>query len=345
MIRIGEDLALQVQQKLQKHGLGCGSLQIVRRNCKRMRIGTLATGMLVAGALSITALAQTSQSTQGSTASTAPAQTTTTTTTRGATGQQPLEMQSQEGFWGHMNPMARKKWVNRQTEPIKGRLNELDQLTARNAADIRDLDARATAGIKIATDTANAANQTATTANQTATTAQTQANGAAVKADKLNGTVENLDEYKPVTDAELHFRSGSTVLGSKSKEALDQLADQLNGQKGYILQVQGFTRTRGAAGVATSEKMADSVVRYLVEKKNVPLYRIYKLGYGSSRPENVTVTGGSVVQVTLLHNSLADMNTANGNTSPSNSSSPIGATQSSSSPMTGASQPANNNNQ
>jgi len=36
-----------------------------------------------------------------------------------ATGK-PLKDESKEGFWGHMNPLARKKWVNRQTAPIKG---------------------------------------------------------------------------------------------------------------------------------------------------------------------------------------------------------------------------------
>ena len=83
--------------------------------------------------------------------------------------------------------------------------------------------------------------------------------------------------------------------------------------------------------------MADSVVRYLVEKKNVPLYRIYKMGYGSARPSDVTVTGGSVVQVTLLQNSLADLG-------PDTAGSSIGATQPSNtaSPGTVASQPANN---
>ena len=63
-----------------------------------------------------------------------------------ATGK-PLEQQSKEGFWGHMNPFARKKWVRAQVDPIKDRANELDQLQAKNANDIRDVDSRATAGI------------------------------------------------------------------------------------------------------------------------------------------------------------------------------------------------------
>ncbi len=37
-----------------------------------------------------------------------------------ATGK-PLETQSKEGFWGQMNPLARKKWVHRQVDPIKDR--------------------------------------------------------------------------------------------------------------------------------------------------------------------------------------------------------------------------------
>jgi hypothetical protein len=60
-----------------------------------------------------------------------------------ATGK-PLQGQSKEGFWGHMNPFARKKWVAREVDPIKDRTNELDQLQAKNANDIKDVDGRAT---------------------------------------------------------------------------------------------------------------------------------------------------------------------------------------------------------
>ena len=289
-------------------------------------------GLAVAGCLALSAAAQ---SAAGS-PDTAAAQAATTP----ATGQKPLEMKSNEGFWGHMNPMARKKWVNRQTEPIKGRLNELDELTAKNANDIRDLDARATAGIKLASDTANTANVTATDASNRAGAAQSQAQAAKMQADSLNGTVSNLDQYKPVTDAELHFRAGSTALGTKSKAALDEIAAQLSGQKGYIVQVQGFSHTRGTAGVEASQQMADSVVRYLVEKKNVPLYRIYKMGYGSARPADVTIAGGSVVQVTLMQNSLSNLSATSGlsGNSSETDASPIGATQPA---TTAATQPAN----
>jgi len=80
-------------------------------------------------------------------ASSAPSSMSPSDTATYATGK-PLEMQSKEGFWGHMNPFARKKWVNRQVNPIKDQVNELDQLQSKNANDIRDVDSRSQAGIK-----------------------------------------------------------------------------------------------------------------------------------------------------------------------------------------------------
>ena len=46
---------------------------------------------------------------------------------------EPLKVESKEGFWGKLNPFARKKYVRRQLEPVAGRVNELDELTASNA--------------------------------------------------------------------------------------------------------------------------------------------------------------------------------------------------------------------
>ena len=57
-----------------------------------------------------------------------------------------------EGFWGRVNPMARKKWVKKRLDPINDRLTELDQVNAKNSSDIKDVDSRATAGIKKAQD-------------------------------------------------------------------------------------------------------------------------------------------------------------------------------------------------
>ena len=56
-----------------------------------------------------------------------------------------------QGFWGTINPFARKKYVRRRLSPIRNRVNELDDLTAANAKAIKDVDARAQESIRQAT--------------------------------------------------------------------------------------------------------------------------------------------------------------------------------------------------
>src|SRR6202012_748669 len=68
----------------------------------------------------------------------------------GASGKQPLQYDSHEGFWGKVNPFARKKYVQRQVQPVQDRVNELDELTASNTKQIKDVDSRAQAGIQMA---------------------------------------------------------------------------------------------------------------------------------------------------------------------------------------------------
>jgi len=221
-----------------------------------------------------------------------------------ATGK-PLEMQSKEGFWGKMNPLARKKWVHRQVDPIKDRTNELDQLQAKNANDIRDVDSRATAGINKAMMAANTADQHAVDAGNRANAAQSTASNASTRTDALHSTVSNLDQYQTISATAVPFVAGRTTLGPKAKAELDDVAQKLEGQKGYIVEVQGFSRS----GVQTSQAMADAVVRYLVVEHQVPVFRIYRTGLGRNTATAVDgvkpVTNG--VQVTLLHNSLATM--------------------------------------
>ncbi len=226
----------------------------------------------------------------------------------------PLQTQSKEGFWGHLNPFARKKWVKRQLDPVKGRLNELDQLQAKNASDIRSLDERTGAGIKQAQSTADQANQVAGTANTTAGQAQQLASTANTQNGKINTTVQGLDQYSKVSDTELLFRPGQTALNAKAKEALDQVATQLQSQKGYLVEVAGFSRTRGQVGIQNSQRMSDAVVRYLVTEHQIPVYRIRQIALGNApAPDGTTAPTGNAVRVSVVQNSLAGSGSPSGN--------------------------------
>lgn len=237
----------------------------------------------------------------------------------------PLEGQAHEGFWGHLMPFARKKYVKRQMDPIRGRVNELDELTSKNASAIKDVDARATEGIRQATQRASEADQHAQAANTLAGQANQTAQDATTRVQTVQQAVTNIDQYQPVTAAEIQFRPGHTKLGPQSKEALDQIAGQLQGHSGYIVQVQGFSSTRGQAGIAGSQAMANSVVRYLVEEHQVPLFRIYTVGLGNAvmksanaeanaeaAPAKAKRMRGGKVEVTLLKNGVADLSARNG---------------------------------
>jgi len=232
-----------------------------------------------------------------------------------ATGKEPLKYERHEGFWGHLNPFARKKYVSRQLDPIRGRVNELDELTAKNSKMIADVDTRATEGIRQAMNKANEADSHAVDAGTRANQAQQTAQQVTDKIGGVEQTVSKLDQYQPVTEAEIHFRPGQAVLSQKAKDALDEMAATLKDQKGYILEVQGFSTGRGNTAIENSRKMAQSVVRYLVLNHDVPVYRIYTVGMGNApvaaqggaEGKTAGSTRGGRVEVSLLKNSLGTM--------------------------------------
>jgi outer membrane protein OmpA-like peptidoglycan-associated protein len=267
------------------------------------------------------ALAQTTSSTPDQNQ---PAATSTTTSNQSnsaqpsanenATGKQPLQPPSREGFWGHLNPFARKNYVKRQTEPIRDRVNELDDLTASNGKAIKDTDSRAQAGIKLASDKANEADQHALDAGNKATMAQQTAQQATQRLQTVETVVGNIDQYKASNQTEIRFRAGQTMLSKNAKDALDEMANTVKGQRGYIIEVQGFSSGRGQTAISNSQKMAESVVRYLVLSHEIPVYRIYLVGMGNAPVANTTDetaktkhTSGGRVEVSLLKNDLEQL--------------------------------------
>ena len=226
---------------------------------------------------------------------------------------QPLQQDTRQGFWGKINPFARKKYVQRQMQPIRDRMNELDELSATNGKNIKDVDSRAQAGINQASQKADLADQHAVDAGNRAQAAQQSIQTASTRLDTVQQTVGSLDQYQPVSDTEIRFRPGQQVLSTKAKEALDQLADQMKSQRGMIVQVQGFSSGKGTTAISNSQNMADSVVRYLVINHDIPLYRIYTIGVGNA-PVKATAEGetpkrirGGRVEVALLKNGINDL--------------------------------------
>jgi outer membrane protein OmpA-like peptidoglycan-associated protein len=254
--------------------------------------------LLLASALAVPGVAQ------------APSSTSPQDTPPAATSQQtvtPAVTPAKEGFWGRMQPFARKKWVKKQTDPINDRLTELDEVNAKNAKDIQDVNDRAQAGIRKAQEAANAASQTASAANDKAQQATSTAQGAAGHVEAINGTVNGLDQYKPITEADVVFRGGSVVLSADAKKQLDDLATTLDGQHGYILEMEAHSPLAGSAGLQSSSRLAAAIERYLVTEHEIPVYRMHAVSLGNAKDANdpdAKPIRKSTVHIRLMANSL-----------------------------------------
>jgi len=202
---------------------------------------------------------------------------------------------------------ASKKYVQSQITPINNKIGELDEISAKNSRDIKDVDGKAQEGITAAT----AADQKATSASDSADQANQKAARLGTGLNGLQGTVENLDNYKPVANATIPFGTNKYTLTKSDEQMLDEFAQQIGQQKHYIVQVQGYTDSVGSAEYNNqlSRRRADAVIQYLAARHNVPPYRIYIIGLGKDNPvaENKNATGRAKnrrVDVQLLTNSL-----------------------------------------
>jgi OmpA-OmpF porin, OOP family len=206
-----------------------------------------------------------------------------------------------------------KNYVKSQTTPLINKTNELDDLTAKNSKDIKDVDARVQSGLAAVNAKTADVEQKAQTAGQNASQAQQVADAANARVGVLTNTVANLDNYHAVAETSVKFGFNKDILTPKSKEALDTLAGSIASTKGYIIALEGGTDSVGSAdyNYDLSQRRANSVIQYLASKYNVPAHKIYVIGLGKDKPveDNKTSSGRADnrrVDVRLMTNTLGD---------------------------------------
>jgi outer membrane protein OmpA-like peptidoglycan-associated protein len=206
-----------------------------------------------------------------------------------------------------------KNYVKQQTTPLINKTNELDDLTAKNTKDIKDVDARVQSGLAAVNTKTAEVEQKAQTADQNAVQAQQMADAASGRVGVLTNTVANLDNYHAVAETSVKFGFNKDNLTDKSKEALDQLAGSIATTKGYIIAMEGGTDSVGSAdyNYDLSQRRANSVIQYLASKYNVPAHKIYVIGLGKDKPveDNKTKAGRADnrrVDVRLMTNTVGD---------------------------------------
>jgi OmpA-OmpF porin, OOP family len=206
-----------------------------------------------------------------------------------------------------------KNYVKQQTTPLVNKTNELDDMTAKNTHDIKDVDARAQAGIQAVQAKAADVDAKALAAGKQADDAQLLANNATKRVDTLQQTVVNLDNYRVVTEASVHFGFNRDNLTKDAKSALDQLATEIEKTKGYLIAVEGGADGIGASdyNYDLSQRRATAVIQYLASQHSVPAYKIYVIGLGKDKPveTNKTADGRAKnrrVDVRLMTNVAGD---------------------------------------
>ncbi len=220
-----------------------------------------------------------------------------------------------EAGLGRLWPFTTKKQVKRQIDPLNGRLTELEEIGKKHEAQIKDVDERAQAGIQTAlnkigdTDLkTQEADRRAESAANLATQAKSHLSEVETRFDEQIGNVDNYHQTKKIT---VNFRINQSTLDKKSQEALDELASELKGSKGYLLEMEGFTDPSGPAelNLELSRARAESVVRYMTETQDIPLFRMRTIGMGVI-PHSLAGEGPKSsrrVEIHLLHNDAMEV--------------------------------------
>lgn len=192
---------------------------------------------------------------------------------------------------------ATKKYVRNTTAPVQAKVDQVGEQTAKQAGEIQEnrstikqVDEKSQSGISAAQERASAAQKGAdeamNRANQVGTQATEGINRNNESINNLRQTVANLDDYKMQTEVTVPFKFDKYQLSDQAKQDLDNLAKNVTNMKRYFIAVEGFTDKTGSAAYndTLSQKRADEVVKYLVAKHDVPIYRIHMIGLGEQKP-------------------------------------------------------------
>jgi len=117
--------------------------------------------------------------------------------------------------------------------------------------------------------------------------AQETADQAVAGVNATNERISALDDYTPLENTAVNFRTGSAVLLPDAKAKLDEIATKALNAKAYVVEVTGHADATGNANFnrQLSQRRADAVIRYLVEQHKIPLRRIITpYGFGATEP-------------------------------------------------------------
>jgi len=181
--------------------------------------------------------------------------------------------------------------VEKELEAAQNRLSETEQNAQRLSGQVQEL-----------SEVSNTARAGAQKAQESADQAMSAATSARTFAEErvaaTNERISALDEYSVQSTVVVLFAADSADLSAAAKSDLQAAAARLESEKGYLVEVAGFTSSDGDPDYnrRLSQRRADSVIQYMAETFGIPLRRfVTPMGYGENQPvaDNQTRAGRS----------------------------------------------------
>jgi outer membrane protein OmpA-like peptidoglycan-associated protein len=92
----------------------------------------------------------------------------------------------------------------------------------------------------------------------------------------------NLDKYTLQGTTVVFFKAGNAVLTSEVQAQLDAFTSRITDRRGFVLEIVGFgdSDKDNKYNQRLAQLRAEAVERYLADKGNIPLMRMFSAGFG-----------------------------------------------------------------
>jgi outer membrane protein OmpA-like peptidoglycan-associated protein len=166
--------------------------------------------------------------------------------------------------------------VNTKVDTLSGSLEETQERTRKNEERIGQVDQKAEAAGKSASDARTAADAAASRANEVNS-----------RVDTVEASNRRLVYEVTLSEDQGNFKFGKTDLPDEAKARIDEVINQLKADpKGVFIEIEGHTDNVGSVDLNQRLGMerAESVKRYIYESHQVPLHKINVISYGEEKP-------------------------------------------------------------
>ena len=173
--------------------------------------------------------------------------------------------------------------VNSKVDTLTGTVEETQERTRQNATRIGEVDSKAEAAGRSATEARGAADAAA----QRAQAANSAAAAVNTRVDEVVATSRRLVYEVTLSEDQGNFKFAKSDLPDEAKARLDEIIGQLKSDpKGVYIEIEGHTDAAGSKQINERVGMerAENVKRYLYEQHQVPLHKMNVISYGEDKP-------------------------------------------------------------